>query len=199
MPRPARSGSGPRWFSESSSRRAAEPDRRQVVWRPGGRSLSRGDRAHVVVVEKGDHDLIVQSLGPTNIELDDEIDVFLTARHGADLEPRAPNESLQILEDRGTRVRVNRDGRPRRLTFDERLAPAKPGEHTQDDRRGGDPFEVVTASQGHADRRHDPDGRGAGEPNDGPAGVQNGPRPDEPDAGHDLARDASGIGACPSP
>src|SRR5437762_9926148 len=150
MPRPARSGSGPRWFSESSTRRAAKPDRRQVVWRPGGRSLSRGDRAHVVVVQKGDHDLIVQSLGPTNIEVDDEVDVFLTARHGADLEPRAPNESLQVLEDRGTRVRVNRDGRPRRLTFDERLDPDKPGVHVQEDKRGGDTFEVVNDSQGHA-------------------------------------------------
>ena len=93
---------------------------------------------------------------------------------------------------------MNRNGRPRRLTLHELFDATEPGEDSKDHNRGRDALEVITAPQRHTDRRNDPDGRGAGEPHDRAAGVQNRPCADESDAGDDLPRDASGIGACAS-
>src|SRR6266853_1587821 len=84
-----------------------------------GCSLARGHGPNVVVVEERDHELIVESLGATEVEIDDEVDVFLAARNGADLEPGAPDERLEILEHGGTRVGVNGDRGSRRLARSE--------------------------------------------------------------------------------
>jgi len=80
----------------------------------------------------------VQTLGPTKIEVDDEIDIFLAARYGVDFKPRSPDEGLQILEHRRTWPRMNRNGRPRRLTLHELFDATEPGEDPKDHNRGRD-------------------------------------------------------------
>src|SRR2546422_9386294 len=104
-------------------------DRRRDV----ARSLPGRHGAHVIVVEERDHDLIVESLGAADIEIDDEVHVFLTARNAADLEPAAPDESLQILEHRRTGGGGNRNRGPHRLALDQLLDPAEPGDDREYD------------------------------------------------------------------
>src|SRR6058998_4188068 len=95
-------------------------------------------------------------------------------------------------------MRVNRNGRPHGLALHQLLEPAEPRENRQNDQRGGDTFEVVATPQRNTDRRYNPNRGGTRESHDRAAGVENSPCADESDAGDDLPRDASWIGACAS-
>ena len=75
------------------------------------------------------------------------------------------------------------------------LSPAQRAEAEEDDARAEEGGGVIAGADGHADRGRDPEAGGGRQSPDREALAQDRARPEEADAGHDLRRDAGGIGA----
>src|SRR2546425_2993324 len=83
----------------------------------------------------------------------------------------------------------------RGLPLDDDLDPAEALEDAHHHKGREQRLGVMAAAERDADRRDDPDRSRAGQPAGGPGGVEDGPRADEPPAGHDLAGPPGGVRA----
>src|SRR2546428_327035 len=93
---------------------------------PAGGSLPRRHGPDAGMVEQRHHHLIVQPLGPPELEVDDQVHILAAALLLHDVQPRAAHHGLQLLQYRRLRPRVDRDAARRRLALHDQLHPAQP-------------------------------------------------------------------------
>src|SRR6266700_117139 len=184
-------GSSRRWSRAPATRRAATRDRRRSA---GEASLARGHGPDAGLMEQRQHDLVVQSLGPAQREVDHEVHVLATARLPLDLESRPADNRLQLVQDGGAGVGMHRQHAPRGLPRDQALDASESPQDDQDEQRRNGRFRIERRAQCDPDGRDDPDRGRAREADHRAARVLDRARADEPHTGHDLRGDSRRVG-----
>src|SRR2546427_224604 len=188
-PAPARPPSrrpAPRESPSRSPPGRAKPRRTRRGPPPAGGSLPRRHGPDAGMVEQRHHHLIVQPLGPPELEVHDQVHILAAALLLHDVQPPAAHPALQLLQYQRLRPRVDPDAARRALARHDQLHAAQPLEHEEHEQGGADRLEVESRAQRDPDRRDHPDRGGTGQPHHHAARVQDRSGADEPDARDDL-------------